>query len=110
MALPHRIRLPIWFVLVGGLIVAVSLFALTISFLTSWTPHAAEAVVAPRVAEPITPSPAQRPPRLDRNTGTPMGVVEQCEFEQGVPDLKPREKLTPREKGLIAECVASQRY
>jgi hypothetical protein len=39
-----------------------------------------------------------------------MGVVEQCEFEQGVPDLKPREKLTPREKGLIAECVASQRY
>jgi hypothetical protein len=99
---PYRIRLSIWFALVGGLIVAVGLFALTIFFLASWTPHAA-------VTEPIMP-PVQRPPRLDRKTGAPMGVVEQCEFEQGVPDLKPREKLTPREMGLIAECVASKRY
>ena len=102
MAPPHRIRLPIWFALVGGLIVTVGLFALTISFLATWTPHAPE-------TEPITP-PVQRPPRLDRKTGTPMGLVEQCEFEQGVPDLKPRDALTPREKGLIAECIAARRY
>ena len=102
MAPPHRIRLLIWFALVGGLIVTVGLFALIISFLTSWTPDAIK-------TELIMP-PVERPPRLDRETGAPMGLVEQCEYEQGVPDLKPRDKLTPQEKGLIAGCIASQRY
>jgi hypothetical protein len=73
-------------------------------------------LVLPRLAQPpaavVVPTPVvvERPQRLDRKTGTPLGLVEQCEYEQGIPDLITREQATPQYKREIMICVASRRY